>query len=355
MKRPFALIGSHRDPTHKGGRFRRHLPHVVLALIAAASPALAAEPSVAEPPVAEPAASDLFPDDLVRFTAYPENPVFTGRGDQFWDAAIRERGWIIREGDLWRMWYTGYDGTRAGRKKLGYATSADGLHWSRRGEPLYDRDWIEDVTVVRDGDTYYMFAEGQDDQAHWLTSPDGIAWTRQGRLDIRRTTGQPIGPGPYGTPVAWREGGTWYLLYERMDKGIWLATSKDLSIWTHVQDEPVMVPAPAEHGAIACDQVIKRGKRYYAYYHAIDDPQKRTWNSNIATSDDLVHWIRYADNPIVRDNQSSPILVDDGGRARLYTMHPQVNAHLYEPGEKHRAVPADSGSHSTHVFQLRRP
>ena len=58
-------------------------------------------------------------------------PVFNGAGPNHWDAKIRERGWIMREGDTYHLWYTGYDGTREGIKLLGYATSADGRTWTR--------------------------------------------------------------------------------------------------------------------------------------------------------------------------------------------------------------------------------
>ena len=69
-------------------------------------------------------ADDEFPPELTQFVPYDRNPVFTAEGDGHWDVKIRERGWILREGDQWKMWFTGYDGTRAGQKKLGYATSS---------------------------------------------------------------------------------------------------------------------------------------------------------------------------------------------------------------------------------------
>src|SRR5690348_5252263 len=56
------------------------------------------------------AAAD-FPLELVQWKLLPESPVFRGEGDGHWDVKIRERGWILKEGDLYRMWYTGYDGT----------------------------------------------------------------------------------------------------------------------------------------------------------------------------------------------------------------------------------------------------
>ncbi len=81
--------------------------------------------------------------------------------------------------------------------------------------------------------------------------------------------GKPISKGPYGTPTAWFENGRWYLFYERGDRAVWLAESKDLKVFTNVQDEPVLVPGPGEYDRkmIALNQVIKYDGRYYACYH----------------------------------------------------------------------------------------
>ena len=56
-----------------------------------------------------------------------------------------------------------------------------------------------------------------------FSSKDGIAWTRIGPLDIRMKNGDPIPPGPFGTPTAFKEKDVWNLFYERNDKGVWLA------------------------------------------------------------------------------------------------------------------------------------
>ena len=75
-----------------------------------------------------------FPRELVDWVPYEGNPLFAGTGQATWDREIRERGFILREGDLWRLWYTGYDSTRSETKSLGYATSPDGLVWTRYPE-----------------------------------------------------------------------------------------------------------------------------------------------------------------------------------------------------------------------------
>jgi sucrose-6-phosphate hydrolase SacC (GH32 family) len=278
------------------------------------------------------AAAPPFPSELVSFAPYEKNPVFSGSGPGHWDETIRERGWILREDDGYHLWYTGYGLPESNVKKLGYATSPDGLTWTRYpGNPIYTDHWVEDMMVVKVDGTYYMFAECVNDEAHLLTSTDRVHWTRQGTLDIRKVNGEPLSPGPFGTPTAWYEDGVWYLFYERDDEAIWLAVSKDLKTWTNVQDEPVLDRGPEayDQDMLALDQIIKHQGRYYAYYHGLipkTNPQE--WTSAIAVSTDLIHWTKYPGNPILKNDQSSPVLVHDGSRFRLYSMHPDVRVHL---------------------------
>ncbi len=275
-------------------------------------------------------AGEKFPAELVRFTPASKNPVFMPQPGQ-WDAKIRERGWILKEGDLWKLWYTGYDGSKEGIRRLGYATSKDGIHWTRHpANPLVKDLWIEDMMVVHHRGQYWMFAEGLEDQAHLLVSKDGIRWTREGTLDVRMKNGTKISPGPYGTPTAWVENETWYLFYERKDEGVWLATSKDMKVWTHVQDEPVLKPGQGEYDRdrIALNQIVKYQGRYYAYYHGSPStgPHAKKWSTCVATSTDLIHWEKFANNPLtpLADNRSSGIVVHDVSGFRLFTMHPEV-------------------------------
>ena len=278
-------------------------------------------------------ANDLFPDALVHFVPRQGNPVFAGTGKGTWDHAIRERGYVLRHGGKWHLWYTGYSGEGSSTKKLGYATSPDGLTWKRHPKnPIFEGSWTEDVHVVRHGDLFYMVAEGRGDIPHMLTSPDGIDWTDLGRLDIRNRDGSPITPGPYGTPTLWIDGDTWYLFYERSDLGVGLAKSTDRKTWTNVQDEPVIDRGPDEYDrhAIALNQVIRYGGRYYGVYHANGDPERKgPWTTCLAVSEDLVNWKKYPGNPIIRTNDSSGQLIHDGQGYRLYTAHPDVR--VYSP------------------------
>jgi hypothetical protein len=270
---------------------------------------------------------DDFPKDLVRWSPEPPEAVFAGEGGDAWDKKIRERGWILREGDIYHLWYTGYNDARSKNRFLGHATSPDGVKWTRdAANPLLTTSWVEDVCVVKVDGTYWMFAEGVDDVAHILTSPDGLKWTEQGPIDIRKVDGTPISAGPRGTPAIWVEGGVWYLFYERGDQGIWLATSRDHEVWTNVSDEPIlkMGPEPYDKAAVAFNQVFKRDGVYYAIYHANRERPWKDWSTCIARSHDLIHWEKYPGNPIVEKNCSSGIVVETPEGPRLYTMHPDV-------------------------------
>lgn len=274
----------------------------------------------------------LFPQPLVAFTPASDRPVFEGAGPGHWDEHIRERGWILYEDNAYHLWYTGYRSGRNEIKKLGYATSRDGMHWERHPDnPIYDQKWTEDMMVLKVADTYYMFAEGDGDRARLLTSTDRIHWKDCGTLDIRQANGKPLRPGPFGTPAAYFENGTWYLFYERNDEAIWLAQSTDLKIWTNVQDAPVLECGPEAYdkAMIALDQIVKYDGAYYAYYHGlVPDTDPDEWTSAVAVSTDLVHWEKYPGNPIVRGDKSSPVLVQDAKGYRLYTMHPSVHAYV---------------------------
>lgn len=284
------------------------------------------------PAPSQTSSGDPFPDEVVKFTALSVNPVFKGSGDSSWDSKIRERGYILKEEDGYHMWYTGYiPDSDSTMMKLGYAFSDDGLEWTRHADnPIFEESWVEDMMVLKQGDVYYMFAEGEGDVAKILTSKNRIDWENQGDIKIFQTNGEPLSEGPYGTPTVWLEDGIWYLFYERDDQGIWLATSKDLKTWTNVQDEPVITMGPEKYDryGVAVNQIIQYEGYYYAYYHATAQEDWREWTMNVAMSEDLVHWTKYPQNPILEDNKSSGITVHDGEKLRFYTMHPEVVVHF---------------------------
>ncbi|MHA8087362.1 glycoside hydrolase family protein [Aquirufa sp. Wall-65K1] len=272
----------------------------------------------------------LFPDALVKFSPLLKESILSGTGTATWDEQIRERGFILKEKDGYHLWYTGYSKNNP-IKKLGYATSQDGIRWKRHeANPINPKQWIEDVFVIKKGQNYFMFAEGRGDTTHLLVSKNKTHWKELGNLRIRKSNGKAIEKGAFGTPCVIAVKDTYYLFYERDDKGIWLAKSKNLIDWTNVQDEPVLQKGPEAYDryGVAMNQVIYHKGYYYGYYHATAFQDWREWSSNVAVSKDLIHWTKYPNNPIIGNNESSNIILPEGKGFRMYTMHAQV--HVYQ-------------------------
>ena len=84
---------------------------------------------------------------------------------------------VMKDGTTYRMWYTGYDGARL--RGL-YATSSDGLIWTRRGVAInvltapYNFDLIAGTSVIKEGSTYRMWFSG----GYWSGGPFGELWAR---------------------------------------------------------------------------------------------------------------------------------------------------------------------------------
>ena len=93
----------------------------ILSVVATAASGLI----LASAPDSQPTGS-AFPPELVSFGPPSAAPLLAGTGTDTWDRRMRERGWVMREGDGWHLWYTGYNDARSDSRYLGYATSPDG-------------------------------------------------------------------------------------------------------------------------------------------------------------------------------------------------------------------------------------
>ena len=95
---------------------------------------------------------------------------------------------MVVRGDKIVMLYRAQD--KQGTSRLGYAESTDGIHFTRRDEPVlspsadYEKDGgVEDPRLVQFGDTYYLTYTGynkKDAQLCLATSKDLIHWDRKG-------------------------------------------------------------------------------------------------------------------------------------------------------------------------------
>jgi beta-1,2-mannosidase len=148
--------------------------------------------------------------------------------------------------------------------RIGYADSADGLHFKVRPQPVLEPEapyeqggGVEDPRLVRIGDTFYLTYtgyNGKDAQLCLAISKDLIHWHRQGVI-------LPAYQGSWNTK--WTKSGAilpnkvkdrWWMYYlgtrtdpDGQDRDyMGLASSPDLLHWTDATTAPVL---PRRHGA----------------------------------------------------------------------------------------------------------
>jgi predicted GH43/DUF377 family glycosyl hydrolase len=175
--------------------------------------------------------------------------------------------------------------------------------WEARPEPVIPRGDASDVlnpSVVRFQGAYWNFYSAFDGHT-WhtsaATSPDGLAWTKVGRvLSPQGWEGSYIAAN--GSAVVLGDEILYW--YEAGDPfRIALARSRDGKNWTR-QGDPVVPLGPRgsfDERAVADPYVIRAGANFYMFYLGQD--RARRQSLGIARSADGVTWEKLRANPIL--------------------------------------------------------
>jgi hypothetical protein len=101
----------------------------------------------------------------------PANPILTQ--SQAWESSNLFYPYVLQDNVVWTMFYGGY--LSPGKTAMGTATSTDGVHWTKTpSNPIltptagsaYDSLYTSSEAVIRDGDVYRMFYAGRVDTIH---------------------------------------------------------------------------------------------------------------------------------------------------------------------------------------------
>jgi predicted GH43/DUF377 family glycosyl hydrolase len=169
------------------------------------------------------------------------------------------------------MWYVGTQSGFSNNWRIGYATSSDGIDWTRQndGNPVlnlgapgeWDDAYVGHVSVIRDGSLLKMwyrgsrFPGGLDGSIGLATSTDGISWTK---YDDPLTTDPP-----------------------------------------YAESDPVLVPTPGTWDAqiVYHPNVILNNSTYEMWYVAMGNITGQ--NVGYATSADGINWDKDSSNPVM--------------------------------------------------------
>jgi hypothetical protein len=159
-----------------------------------------------------------------------ETPVLSA--DQAWEKGAVMCPHVLREGDEYRMWYSA--GEQYEPDAIGYATSKDGLRWSKHPanpvfrpdpKPGWERDRVTACQVIRTDDGYLMLYIGFRDRDHaqigLARSPDGITgWVRHPANPIIRPGRDRWDHDAVYKPYAIFDGRRWLLWYNGRRGGV---------------------------------------------------------------------------------------------------------------------------------------
>lgn len=199
------------------------------------------------------------------WTEYENNPVLE-RTEGAWDAAHVGGPIVIKDGDTYKMWYTGthHLPTHGDNKTIGYAVSTDGVTWDKHPDPVVDPTqfvqgssytWVRNPFVIQEADTFKM-------------------WVGISRV----------------SPT-----------YEFLQYGY----SLDGINWTFPSEEPVL--APLTNHYLLTPLVRKVGNYYYMW--ALEGRYAANWPSStiLARSADGMNWERdQLYNPVLKRGSGGP-------------------------------------------------
>jgi predicted GH43/DUF377 family glycosyl hydrolase len=262
---------------------------------------------------------------------YEKNPVLGGSLGTCFDVSV------LHEGGKYRMWLSWRP-----RKSIALAESDDGLAW---GDPAVvlgpekASGWEDDVNrpvVIKDGDLYRMWYTGQAKGKSYIgyaVSPDGKAW--------KRMSDKPV----LAPERAWEKAAVmcphvlfddkaklyrmWYSGGEQYEPdAIGYATSEDGLKWAKEERNPVFRPEPKsdwEKDRVTACQVVRQGDWHVMFYIGFADRDHA--RIGLARSKDgVTGWERHPANPIVRPGKGKwdadavykPYAVFDGKRWLLW-------------------------------------
>jgi predicted GH43/DUF377 family glycosyl hydrolase len=286
--------------------------------------------------------------DGITWVKSAANPVLDLGPTSSWDDKHVSGLTVISETNVYRMWYSGNDGTHS---RVGNAESPDGINWTKRAmNPVLDLgpsgSWddfhVEDPSVIKDGSIYKMWYTGYDGLVYrigYATSTNGIDWKKNaGSICL-----SALGDGcilDRGSSGHWDSAGVahptviidqseplhkfkmWFSGWNGVNWRIGYAYSMDGIIWT-------------KHPAAVLDSGSSHWESIHVYYPSVlkENSVYRMWYSGngqkigYAESSDGLSWSRTSLNPVLDAGSSRewdgggvavPMVIKDGSIYRMW-------------------------------------
>lgn len=187
---------------------------------------------------------------------------------------------VIKDGSTYKMWYSGYDGTSW---RILYADSSDGLTWAnhqmvidKNTEGVYDTDSAHVPYVIKEGSLYKMWYSGRDSttwRGLYAESLNGTTWSgHQMVVDVNQEGTYDVNHAL--TPTVIKDGSVykmWYMAFGAAAWRILYATSSNGTSWSNYQMVMDLGPGGGYDDAqLYSGHVFKEGTTYKHWYGGHD-------------------------------------------------------------------------------------
>jgi predicted GH43/DUF377 family glycosyl hydrolase len=280
---------------------------------------------------------------------YSGNPVLSPGQSDSWENYGVYAPFVLKHGDTLKMWYTGSKGYDV--QQIGYAISFDGINWQKYqhnpvlkvGAPgSWDSRYVGYSEIIIIDNTYHMWYGGHDDfsnpsfQIGYATSPDGINWTKY--------AGNPVFP--LGDTEEWEsatlaggsiffDGDTFHLWYggcnntDFINSRIGYATSQDGINWEKHPDNPIFYGSGSwDSVSITVPCVIVDTSGYKMWYQGYDGSDQG--RIGYAISSDGINWSAM-DTPVL--DIGDPGSWDDQSVVNPHVLLDDTLCHMWYLGE----------------------
>jgi predicted GH43/DUF377 family glycosyl hydrolase len=237
------------------------------------------------------------------------NPLLSLGPGGTWDDEHVTSPSVVFDGATYHMWYAGHDGANW---RIGYATSSDGVTWTRAQTDAvldlgpngdFDDVHVYGPTVILEGNTFNMWYTGYDGGAYrigYAISTNGINWTKNpGNPILNLGTGGSWDDAGLLDSMVVKNGSKYLMWYSGSDGSTWRighATSNDGLVWTKSAINPVFSLGPMwwESNHVQSPGVLFNGVNYEMWYTGSNSFSSRIGH---ATSPDGINWTRSPGNP----------------------------------------------------------
>jgi predicted GH43/DUF377 family glycosyl hydrolase len=207
-----------------------------------------------------------------RYAGNPVLPVQNGLTHLFFPSVMYDATQHV-----YKMWFVTDDGTG---NCISYALSNDGVNWTLySGNPVmtkgqsgdFDSYSISGPCVIFNGTTYVMYFGANTSSSAasigMATSSDGIHWTKREQPVLSGTPGTWNAYAVYH-PSVYFDGDKYYMWYTASPSGVGLATSTDGIAWTNDVNNPILTASSTgwDSQIVGASSVVKIGATFYMFY-----------------------------------------------------------------------------------------